>query len=113
MKVIRFVEFVINQKHYKPSGNEFVDNFIRNLQINSNLLANMMEFVSHDQFKDIKHIAKYESYEATWIEGNIKSWNKEKVNFERSGPIQVVLKKLYNSENITFKELIEVPYISI
>ncbi len=94
---------------YKPSRNEFVDNFIRNSQINSGLI---MEFVPYDQFKDIRFIAKVESYEATWIEGNIQSWNNEKMNFKRSGPMQVVLKRLNNSD-ITSKELNEVPYILI
>ncbi len=50
---------------YEQSGNEFVDDFIRNTQINNNLEGDMMEFVPYGQFKNIKFIAKVESYEAT------------------------------------------------
>ena len=61
---------------YKPSGSELVDDFIRNSQINSGLMVNMIEFVLYYQFKDIEYIAKFESYKATWIEGNIQSWRR-------------------------------------
>ena len=50
---------------FYKSGNKAVDDFIN--------LMDMMGFVPYDQFKDIKFIAKVESYEATWIESNIKS----------------------------------------
>ena len=96
------------------SGNEVVDDFIRNAQINSGLKINMMEFVPYNQFKDIKFITEVEFskiYKATWIDGNIQGWNEREINFERSGLRKVVLKKLYNSENITSKELIKVYYI--
>ena len=72
----------------------------------------MLEFVPYDQFKDIKFIAKFECYEAIWIDGNIQDWNKEEMDFKRGGPVQVVLKRLNNSENITSKELNEV-YINL
>ena len=94
---------------YKPSGNEFVDDFIRNSQINS-LIVDMMEFVSYDQLKDIKHISEVKAYKATWIDGNIQSWNKKEISFKRSGSMQVILKKLDNSENVTLQELYKVQY---
>jgi len=97
---------------YKPSGNKFVDDFIKSVQINSDLGVDMVEFVSHDQFNDIKFIAKVGYYKATWIDGNIQGWNKKEGNFKRSGPKQVFLKRLNNSENISSKELNEI-YINI
>ncbi len=96
---------------YKPSGNEFVDDFIRCTQINSYQQIKMMEFVPYDQFKDIEFIAKggfSEIYKATWIDGYIHLWDGEKLKYERKGPRIVVLKKLINSENITSEELNEV-----
>ena len=72
-----------------------MDYFIKNMQINNRLEC---EFVPYDQFKNIKFIAKVESYEATWIDGNIQGWNKK-----------VILKKLNNFENIS-KKLNEVQY---
>ena len=61
---------LINYLFYK-SENKVVDDFIRYNQ--NNLMDGIIEFVPYDQFKDIRFIAKVESYEATWIEGNIKS----------------------------------------
>ncbi len=86
------------------SGNNVVDDFI----INNNIKGDIMEFVPYDQFKYIRFIAKVESYEATWIDGNIQNWNEREINFERSGPVIVVLKRLNNSENITSKDINEV-----
>ncbi len=85
------------------SGNNVVDDFI-----NKNLEGEIMEFVPYNQFKDIKFIAKVESYGATWINGNIFYWDKEEINFKRNGPMRVVLKKLNNCENITSKDINEV-----
>ena len=98
---------------YKPSGNKVVDDFIRYTQINSylELRDGIMEFVPHDRFKDIEFIAEggfSKVYKATWIDGCIINWDNKKLNFQRSGSITVALKKLNNSENITFKELNEV-----
>ena len=101
---MRFVNFVINQTHYLNRGNKFVDDFIKNSQ---------MEFVPYYQFKDIKFIDKVESYKTTWINGRILYWNKRMMNFRRRGPMQVVLKKINNSKDITSKELNEVQYILI
>jgi len=95
--------YAINHLIYK-SGNKVVDDFIR--YSNNNNIDDILEFVPYDQFKDII-IVKFESFEATWIDGNIRSWNKKMINFNRY-PRKIVLKKLNNSENITFKELNEV-----
>ena len=103
---------LIDHLFYK-SGNKVVDDFIRNVQIDHSLKDNMMEFVPYDRFKDIEFIAKFKAYEATWNDGYIQDWNKNEMNFKRSGPRVVVLKKLDNSENITRKKLEEVPYILI
>ena len=96
------------------SGNKVVDDFIKNAQIDSDPDINMMEFVPYDQFKGIESKDKfsktYEAYKATWIDGNIQSWNKKEMNLKRSGPIQVVLKKLNDSENVTLEELNKVQY---
>ncbi len=110
-------------KHYTldhllyRSGNKIVDDFIRKEQIDSDLDINMKEFVPYNQFKDIEAEDGFckvcKAYKATWINGNIQSWNKKEINLKRSGPKKVVLKKLNNSENITSKELNEVPYIII
>jgi len=47
------------------SGNKVVDDFIRNVQMNSSLDVNMIEFVSYDQFKDIEFVAEVNAYKIT------------------------------------------------
>jgi len=93
---------------YKPSGNNIVDDFIRNTQINGGLEVDMMEFVPYNRFKDIEFIAEFKVFKATWIDGNIQGWNEEEINFKRSGPKKIFLKRFENSENITSKDLNEV-----
>ena len=103
---------IIDSCQFYTSGNRVVDDFIKYTQIN---YINIMEFVPYNQFNDIKYIAEggfSKVYKASWIDGYIQ-WDKEKQTFKRSGLIQVALKKLNNSENITSKELNEVPYIII
>jgi hypothetical protein len=80
----------------KLSGNKTIDDFIRYTQ--TNYITNRegkMEFVPYEQFKNTEFIAEggfSKIYKATWIERNRT----------------VVLKKLNNSKNITYKELNEV-----
>ena len=73
-----------------------------------------MEFVLHDQFKNIEFIAEggfSKIYKATWTNGPVENYyNKRDV---RSPNSTVVLKKLNNSKNITSKELNEVRTIII
>jgi len=95
--------YIINYLSCK-SGNIIVDDFISK-QIGGD---NMIEFVPYNQFKDIKYSSKVKAYMATWITGNIQGWNKNELNFTRSGSTQVFIKKFNNSENITLKELNEV-----
>ena len=106
--------YAIDHLLYK-SGNKVVDDFIRNAQINiihNELEADIMEFIPYDQFKDIgsegEFSETYKVYKATWIYGNIQSWSKKEIDFKRNGSMQVVLKRLNDSENVTSKELNEV-----
>ncbi len=112
--------YVIDHLLYKSRYKLVDDYFIRNVQVDSNLksnVINVMEFVPYDKFIYIESESKfskvYSAYRATWIDGNIQGWCNWKLNFRRRGLMQVVLKKLNNSENITFKELNEVSYILI
>ena len=103
-------QYIIDHLLYK-SGNKIVDDFIRYTQISSDLEVDMLEFVPYYQFKNIKSIAEggfSKIYTATWNDGYIQGWNGEKLDFKRSGPKKIVLKRLNNSENITSKELNEV-----
>jgi len=108
--------FQTNTRYYQyiclyESGNKVVDDFIRHTQVISLNFNMMIEFIPYDQFKDIRLIAEVESskiYKATWVNGPILNWDDKRLNFRRRGFTQVVLKKLDNSENITYKRLNEV-----
>src|ERR1043166_1120690 len=93
----------------KPSGNKVIDDFIKHTQINNVKKNGKMEFVPHDQFKNIEFIAEggfSKIYKATWTDGPVVNCNnKQKI---RQKNYTVVLKKLNNSKNITSKELNEV-----
>ncbi|CAB4426087.1 unnamed protein product [Rhizophagus irregularis] len=100
--------YVIKRFNVKQSGNEVIDDFIRNTQIRLVKNAGKMEFVPYDQFKNIEFIAEggfSKVYRATWINGPVIDWN-DKCSIRISN-YTVVLKKLNNSNNITSKELNE------
>jgi hypothetical protein len=88
------------------SGNKIIDDFIKYTQINYVNNRGKMEFVPHDQFKNIEFIAEggfSKIYKATWVDGPINKY----AFFDHT----VVLKKLNNSKNISSKELNEVRII--
>jgi hypothetical protein len=96
---------------YKPSGNTYVDNFIRYTQINSYLEVGIMEYVPYDQFTDIEFIAQggfSKVYRATWIDGPINKWSETNRNYCRNFHQTVAIKRLNNSKDITITELNEV-----
>ncbi|RGB36337.1 kinase-like domain-containing protein [Rhizophagus diaphanus] len=70
-------------------------------------LAGKMVFVPYNQFKDVKFIAEggfSKIYKAIWIDGPVTNyWS----NKRRKRNYEVVLKKLNNSKEITYKELNE------
>ncbi len=82
--------YMIDHLLYK-SGNKVVDDFISYININS---VDILEFIPYNRLKDIEFIAEVKVYKGTWIDGNIQSLNKKRLNFKRSGSKTVVLKKL-------------------
>src|SRR3954452_22259959 len=96
-------------KELKLSGNKIIDDFIRYTQTNFIKEEGKMEFVPHEQFKNIEFMAEggfSKIYKATWIDGPVTNYNRKRNN--RQPNYTVVLKKLNNSKNITSKELNEV-----
>ena len=93
---------------FKPSKNTIVDYFIKYTQITYSKTFRKIEFVWYDQFKDLEFIAERgfsKVYKATWINSLITYWNGKKQKYNQKANIQVALKSLYNSENLTSKEL--------
>src|SRR5690349_18999592 len=75
-----------NSKHFKSnfdkwtSGNEKIDKFIQNAQLNADDWRKAIEWIPYNRFKDIKEIGKGgfgTIYYAKWIDGRIKRWDIE------------------------------------
>ncbi|EXX60456.1 Bck1p [Rhizophagus irregularis DAOM 197198w] len=100
---------------FKPnlSRNKVIDDFIRNTRVNfvTGSKRWILEFVPHDQFKNIEFIAEggfSKIYKAIWVDGPIDLYYTSCNNtIVRNNNYTVVLKKLNNSKNITSKELNE------
>ncbi|RHZ64827.1 hypothetical protein Glove_320g138 [Diversispora epigaea] len=79
------------------SGNNTIDRFIQNTQINATNEYEVIEWIPYDRFKDISEIAKGgfgTIYKAKWIDGPIDKWIFGK---ERLGQLTVALKKFDNN----------------
>ena len=90
---------------YKLSGNKIIDDLIRRTHFGFAKAWVMLEFVPHEQFKNVEFIAEggfSKIYKAIWIDGPVIYKSVRKRNQT------VVLKRLNNSNNITSKELNEV-----
>ncbi|RHZ69450.1 hypothetical protein Glove_283g151 [Diversispora epigaea] len=77
------------------SGNETIDKFIRDAQLNADERKKLIEWIPFDKFQNIKEIAKggfSTVYYAKWIDGPIQWWNIKKQQWERYGQHKVVLK---------------------
>ncbi|UZO16555.1 uncharacterized protein OCT59_007940 [Rhizophagus irregularis] len=98
------------------NGNKKIDNFIQEMQLKiSNPFNIIFEWISYDQFNDIKEIDKggfATVYSAMWKYGPLYYNNNEK-KYIRNNDKKVALKCLYNSQNITNEFLNEIKEYSI
>ncbi|CAG8694727.1 20894_t:CDS:2 [Dentiscutata erythropus] len=84
------------------SGNAFIDNLIQQCQLENPVPGKTIEWVPYENFQNIKYIAKGgfgSIYTAMWVNGWIDDWNNETQKFKRSGPSEIALKRLFNSDN--------------
>jgi len=82
------------------SGNDIIDEFIQKCQKISSLPTHIMEWVPFDQFENVKYLTKGgigSIYTARWTKGHIFDYDENKKEFTYSGPQDVVLKVLDNS----------------
>ncbi|RHZ76135.1 hypothetical protein Glove_203g46 [Diversispora epigaea] len=88
-----------NSKHFKhfkndfnkwTSGNDAIDKFIQDAQLNANSRFEALEWIPYDGLEYIKQIAK-------WIDGPIINWDIENQQWKRSIQYEVVLKKMSNN----------------
>ncbi|RHZ69940.1 hypothetical protein Glove_276g37 [Diversispora epigaea] len=97
-----------NSKHFQndfnnwTSGNDKIDKFIRDVQLNANYQWDIIEWIPYDQFKDVKQIGKGgfgTIHYAMWIDGSIKEWDIKNQLWERYDNLEVALKKFDNFVN--------------
>ncbi|RHZ85070.1 hypothetical protein Glove_71g44 [Diversispora epigaea] len=101
-----------NSKHFQndfnnwTSGNDKIDKFIQDAQLNANGNWDVIEWIPYDRFKDVKQIGKggfgtihYAS--ARWINGCIDKWDIENQHWKRDRKYseEVALKKFDNFVN--------------
>ncbi|RHZ51630.1 hypothetical protein Glove_476g83 [Diversispora epigaea] len=106
-----------NSKHLQndfnnwTSGNEKIDKFIQDAQLNTNKYWEVIEWIPYDRFKDVKQIGKGgfgTIHYASWIDGFIGKWDIENQQWKRQrnwdgevGEVEVALKKFDNFVNFS------------
>ncbi|RHZ75601.1 hypothetical protein Glove_212g161 [Diversispora epigaea] len=95
-----------NSKHFQnkwTSGNDKIDKFIQDAQLNANYHSEVIEWIPYDRFKDVKQIGKGgfgTIHYARWIDGFILGWDIENQQWKRwNEGIEVALKKFDNFVN--------------
>ncbi|RHZ73759.1 hypothetical protein Glove_229g52 [Diversispora epigaea] len=97
-----------NSKHFQndfnnwTSGNDKIDTFIQDAQLDANDDPGVIEWIPYDRFKDVKQIGKGgfgTIHYARWIDGFIKEWDFENQQWERYDDRTVALKKFDNFVN--------------
>ncbi|RHZ87507.1 hypothetical protein Glove_33g49 [Diversispora epigaea] len=84
------------------SGNNKIDKFIRDAQLNANYNWQVIEWILYDRFKDAKQIGQGgfgTIHYARWIDGYIEKWDIENQQWKRYGEVEVALKKFDNLVN--------------
>lgn len=99
-----------NSQHFQQnfknwtSGNQDVDGFIQKTQLKAKVKNEVIEWIDYNKFEHVEYLAKGGygiTYKAYWKNGYIIYWDSKKNRWERSDTIQVVLKSLHNSQDIT------------
>ncbi|RIA87963.1 kinase-like domain-containing protein [Glomus cerebriforme] len=93
------------------SGNNDIDKFIQNTQLSTEESYKVLEWIPYDRFYNIKYIAQggfSKIYKAKWIDGFITEWDNKNKKWKRWGNMDVALKSLNNSKDVTLNFINEV-----
>ncbi len=93
------------------SGNDFIDKFIQESQLNAQNENQVLEWIPYNGFKNIEYFDKggfSTIYKAIWLDGPIKYWSHNEKKWIRSNNEIVILKSLDNSLNLNEEFLNEV-----
>ncbi|GBC07328.1 hypothetical protein RclHR1_00740011 [Rhizophagus clarus] len=86
------------------SENKDIDELIRHTQLNATQTCDYLEWIPFEVFEMVKFIGNGgfgSVYSALWLEGPRWKWDDSAQEWTRAGPINVVLKRLDNSQNIS------------
>ena len=92
------------------SGNEYVDKFIQESQLNARNFSEVLEWIPYNRLTNIEYLAKggfSTVYKAIWLHGKIIRWDNDKNEWIRWDN-DVAIKSLDNSSNINDEFLNEV-----
>lgn len=84
------------------SGNNELDQFIRNTQTNTSVPLMFLEWIPFDKFEKITEIGKGGFgvvYKATWDLGPKTFWDDNRKTWIREGEKLIALKRIYDSRN--------------
>ena len=93
------------------SGNEFIDRFIQETQLNNRLKKRVLEWIPYNRLENIKYLDKggfSTIYEAIWLDGPIKEYYDIEKELIRNSNQKVAIKSLDKSSNLNDKFLNEV-----
>jgi hypothetical protein len=96
------------------SGDKKIDELLQLTQMNATQTCDYLEWIPFEKFEMIKHIGSGGFsciYSALWLEGPKWNWDDGAQEWTRSGPKNVALKRLNNSQNIKSSYLNQVLYI--
>lgn len=89
---------------YWTSGNNAIDELIRHTQLNASQTCDYLEWIPFEIFEMDKYIGGggFSSiYSARWMEGPRCIWDDGAQEWTRTGPMNVALKRLDHSLNIS------------
>ena len=93
------------------SGNDFIDKFIQESQLNAQNKSQVLEWIPYNKFKNIEYFDKGGFsiiYKAIWLDGPIYFWSENEKNWIRFSEKIVAIKSLDKSSNLNEEFLNEV-----
>ena len=101
---------------YWTSENKEIDELIRHTQLNASQINDYLEWIPFENFEMVKYIGSGGFscvYSAVWMEGPRQKWDYTAQEWTRTGPMNVTLKRLNNSLNISSSYINQVNQIVI
>jgi len=93
------------------SGNDFIDKFIQESQLNTHDYKHVLEWIPYNRFENIEYLDKggfSTIYKAIWLDGSIRYWFENEKRWIRRKDEIVALKVFDKSSNINEECLNEV-----